>query len=258
MGNGGKFLEREQARELRAQSWTLQEIADELGVAKGSVSVWVRDVDFVPKPRNRGHSSHQPHPLHVKKLAEIERCKAEAEAVVGPLTDRDLRMFVLGLYAGEGSKTGRSVSMANTNPVLLRCFITWLRREFEIDESRLRVKLYLHEGLDLDVSTTHWSSLLDIPEEQFRQPYRAVSDPSRRRAKHVHGCATVLYSCTITHRRVMAMIEAITSQSVPSGVAQLAEQGTVNALVAGSSPAPGATETDSREIGGPFLVFGPR
>ena len=256
MGNGGKFIEREQARNLRAQSWTLQAIADELGVAKGSVSVWVRDVDFVPKPRDRGHSNHQPHPLHVKKLAEIERCKAEAEAVVGPLTDRDLRMSILGLYAGAGSKTERSVSMANTNPVLLRCFITWLRCEFEIDESRLRVKLYLHEGLDLDVSMTHWSGLLDIPEEQFRQPYRAVSDPSRRRAKHVHGCATVLYSCTITHRRVMAMIEAITSPFVPSGVAQLAEQGTVNALVAGSSPAPGAMETDSREIGGPFLVFG--
>jgi len=106
MGNGGKFVEREQARRLRAQSWTLQEIADELGVAKGSVSVWVRDVDFVPKPRNRGHSSHQPHPLHVKKLAEIERCKAEAEAVVGPLTDRDLRMFVLGLYSGRGARPG--------------------------------------------------------------------------------------------------------------------------------------------------------
>ena len=37
MGYGGKFVERERARELRAQSWTLQEIADELGVAKGSV-----------------------------------------------------------------------------------------------------------------------------------------------------------------------------------------------------------------------------
>jgi transcriptional regulator with XRE-family HTH domain len=48
MGYGGKSVERERARELRAQSWTLQEIADELGVAKGSVSVWVRDVEFTP------------------------------------------------------------------------------------------------------------------------------------------------------------------------------------------------------------------
>lgn len=152
----------------------------------------------------------------------------------------------------------RPVSMANAHPVRFRSFVTGLRREIEIEESRLRVNLYLHEGLDLDVSTTHCSSLLDIPQGRFRQPYRAVSVPSRRRAKHVHGCATALYSCTITHRRVMPMIEAITSPFVPSGVAQLAEQGTVNALVAGSSPAPGALETDPRPFEGPFLVFGSR
>ena len=55
MGYGGKWVERERARELSAESWTLLEIAQELGVSKASVSVWVRDVEFVPKPRNRGH-----------------------------------------------------------------------------------------------------------------------------------------------------------------------------------------------------------
>jgi transcriptional regulator with XRE-family HTH domain len=115
MGYGGKFVERERARELRARSWTLQEIADELGVAKGSVSVWVRDVEFTPTPRNRGHASHQPHPLQLRKLADIERCRVEAEAGVGELDERDLQMFALGLYAGEGSKTAGAVSMANTN-----------------------------------------------------------------------------------------------------------------------------------------------
>ncbi|HSP29653.1 MAG TPA: hypothetical protein VLN74_13960 [Ilumatobacteraceae bacterium] len=133
MGYAGKYVERERARELRAQSWTLQEIATELGVAKGSVSVWVRDVDFSPKPRNRGHSGHQPHPLRVKKLAEIERCRAEAAALLGQLSDRELRTFALGLYAGEGSKTAGSVSMANTNPMLLRIFMTWLRREVDLE-----------------------------------------------------------------------------------------------------------------------------
>ena len=211
MGYGGKFVERERARELRARSWTLQEIATELGVAKGSVSMWVRDVEFTPKPRNRGHAAHRPHPLHVKKLEEIERCRLEADELVAQLTPRDVRMFVLGLYAGEGSKTTGSVSMANTNPVLLRAFVTWLRQEFDVDEGRLRVKLYLHDELDLDTATAHWSRVLEIPEAQFRQPYRAASDPSRRRSKHISGCATVLYSCTRTHRRVMAMIEAITS-----------------------------------------------
>ena len=187
MGNGGKFVEREQARRLRAQSWTLQQIADELGVAKGSVSVWVRDVDFVPKPRNRGHSSHQPHPLHVKKLAEIKRCKAEADQLFARLTPRERDLFALGLYAGEGEKSDKRVSMANTNPVYLRVFVTWLREEFVVDEARLRVRLYLHDGLDVDESNEFWSVALAIPVGQFQKPYRAEANETIRGSSHLSG-----------------------------------------------------------------------
>ena len=38
MGYRGKLAEQERARVLRAQAWTLNEIATELGVSKSSVS----------------------------------------------------------------------------------------------------------------------------------------------------------------------------------------------------------------------------
>ncbi len=217
MGYGGKYVERAKARELRAQAWTLNEIAAELGVSKASVSVWVRDVDFTPRPRNRGHPAGPFHPMRLKKEAEIERCRHEAETWVGELTEREVTMFVLGLYAGEGNKTQGGVGMANTNPLYLKVFVTWLRAAFEIDESRLRAALYLHEGLDIDGATAFWSDLLDIPAAQFTKPYRAVPDPSIRSAKHIRGCPSVRYSSSEILRRVMAMIEAVTWQIADPG-----------------------------------------
>jgi len=217
MGYAGKYVERDRARQLRAQAWTLQEIAAELGVAKGSVSVWVRDVEFTPRPRNRGHPAGPKHPMRLKKEAEIARCMMQAQTWLGIVDERDLSMFVLGLYLGEGSKTDGGLSMANTNPAILRLLIVWLRRTFEIDESRLRVRLYLHDGLDLDLATQFWSDLLRIPSNQFQKPYRAVADPSRRRAKYEYGCATVVYSDSLVHRRVMAMIAAVTSSIADPG-----------------------------------------
>jgi AcrR family transcriptional regulator len=217
MGYGGKWRERERARELRAQAWTLQEIADELGVAKGSVSVWVRDVEFTPKPRNRGHPSGPKHPMRARKEAEIGQCRAEAEEFVAALDDEALNLFALGLYAGEGSKSSGCVSMANTNPLLLAVFAAWLRRAFDVDESRLRVRLYLHEGLDLVEATRFWSELLQVPASQFQKPYRAVADPSRRAAKHVHGCATLIYASSLLHRRVLALIEAVSCRFADPG-----------------------------------------
>ena len=212
MGYRGKVEERQRARERRAQSWTLQEIATELGVSKGSVSGWVRDVEFVPRPRNRGHPAGPKHPMRVRKETELERCRIEAEEWVGELSERDLAMFCLGLYAGEGSKTDGGVSMANTNPRFLRALLGWLRGEFGLDESRWRARLYLHEGLDLESAMEHWIRLLIIDADRFHKPYRAVADSSIRSQKHVHGCATVTYSDTLLHRRVMARIEAIASR----------------------------------------------
>ncbi len=211
MGYGGKTVERQRARELRARAWTLLEIAEELGVSKSSVSIWTRDVEFVPKPRNRGHREHAPHPLHLKKLAELERCRVDADVAIGEVSERDMLMFCLALYAGEGSKSDGALKFANSDERLVRIFLTWLRSEFEIDERRLRVNLYLHADLDLDAAIRHWEHVTKIPRAQFTKPYRAVADLTRRRNRHVHGCATVCYSCRTIHRRVMAMIEAISS-----------------------------------------------
>jgi len=213
MGYRGKLVERERARELRATSWTLADIAAELGVSKSSVSVWVRDVDFEPRPRNRGHRSHRPHPLTVRKEAEIERCRTEAERFIGRLSERDLEMFCLALYAGEGAKQdGRGLVFANSDARLIAIFLHWLRSSFEIDEAKFRMRLYLHEGLDLDGALRHWIRVSGIPRRQFNKPYRAVADATRRTNKHANGCATVVYHCALTHRRVMARIEAISSR----------------------------------------------
>lgn len=217
MGNRGKVEERQRARELRGDSWTMLAIATELGVSKSSVSQWVRDVDFVPTPRNRGHPAGPKHPMRLKKEAEIERCRVEAEQWVGELSERDLAMFALGLYAGEGAKTNNEASMANTNPAYLRVYLAWLRAQFDIDESRLKAVLYLHEDLDLDAAELHWSAALGVPLEQFRKPYRAVADESIRSRKHMYGCATVRYQSAITQRRVMARIEAIVCRFTDPG-----------------------------------------
>jgi hypothetical protein len=96
-------------------------------------------------------------------------------------------------------------------------FCAWLRRFFQIDESRLRMTLYLHQGLDLAAATAYWSALTGIPAAQFQKPYRAVPDPSIRRAKHVHGCVTVGYSCSATHRAIMGLVAALLGDAALPG-----------------------------------------
>ena len=96
-------------------------------------------------------------------------------------------------------------------------FCSWLRRLFAVDEARLRVRLYLHEGLDLAAAVAFWSGLTGIPPSQFQKPYRAAPDPSIRLTKHVHGCVSIDYSCSATHRSIMGLAGALLSDAVIPG-----------------------------------------
>jgi hypothetical protein len=88
-------------------------------------------------------------------------------------------------------------------------FCAWLRRFFDVDESHLRVHLYLHHGRDLDGACSFWSALIGIPVTQFGRPYRAVPDPSIRRSKHPLGCPAVSCASFVTHREIMGLGHAL-------------------------------------------------
>jgi len=136
---------------------------------------------------------------------------------MGRLSEREFLVAGVALYAGEGSKGDGSVVFANSDPRMVVFFCSWLRYFFQIDESRLRVRLYLHQGLDLAGAIAFWSQLTGIPGSQFSKPYRAVPDPSIRHAKHVHGCVGVRYSCSTTHRSIMGLVGALLSDAANPG-----------------------------------------
>ena len=216
MGYRGKVEEQEQARALRARNMTLQEIATELGVSKSSVSLWVRDVPFTPSKRRTG-PHRRPHPAHEAKLAQIAALDEEGIRKLGTLTDDAFFVAGIALYAGEGSKTDGVVKFANTDPAMIRFFCAWLRRYCEVDERRLRVRVYLHQGLDLQAAQAYWSRVTGVPLAQFGRAYRAAADPSIRRNKHEFGCVYVCYACSATHRRVMGLVRALLSSSAIPG-----------------------------------------
>jgi hypothetical protein len=217
MGYRGKLAARQQARQLRRTGLPLAEIAARLGVAKSSVSLWVRDVEFSPLPRPPRGRRRAPNALQRRKLAETERLVEEGRARIGRLSEREFLVAGVALYAGEGSKRDGSVLFANSDPRMVAFFCSWLRHFFQVDESRLRVRLYLHQGLDLAAAVAFWSVLTGIPESQFAKPYRAVPDPSIRNAKHVHGCVGIRYSCSATHRSIMGLVGALLSDAAVPG-----------------------------------------
>jgi hypothetical protein len=224
MGYRGQIEKQNQARDLRAQGWTLTEICEEVGCSKASASLWCRDVeidDEVLDARrrqrflagNEGARRRGPNKLQRRKQAEIEEMQEAGRATVGSLSERDLMIAGIALYAGEGSKTPGEVRFANCDPRMISFFVEWMRRCFGVEPAMMRLRLYLHDGLDLDAANHFWSQTTGIPIERFRQPYRAKPDPSIRRSKHPMGCPAVCVGSMRLHRRVMGLVDALLSSS---------------------------------------------
>lgn len=192
-------------------SWRLTDIAAELGVSKSSVSLWVRDVTCGPIVRRNGHAHGErgPNKLQVAKAEEIERLKVEGAAAIGKLSEREFLIAGAALYAGEGSKTDADLVFANCDPRIILFFVSWLRQCWEVDETKFRIKLYLHQGLDLDAAMLFWSELAEIPLTQFYKPYRAAPNPSIRKSKHPMGCPGVRYSSSAAHRFIMGLVDGL-------------------------------------------------
>ncbi|MEY2424823.1 MAG: hypothetical protein QOI61_395 [Actinomycetota bacterium] len=193
---------------MRASGMTLLDIAAELGVAKSSVSLWVRDVEFTPSKRRYGPRL-RPNALMQRKLDEIEWGLESGRQRIGKLSDREFLVAGAALYAGEGNKTDGKLGFANSDPRMIAFFLAWLRHFFAVDESKLRLRLYLHEGLDLEEATEFWATLTRIPRAQHQKPYRAQPDPSIRRSKHPLGCPRVDYYSSRTHREVLGIVAAL-------------------------------------------------
>ncbi len=223
MGYRGKVEQQNRARDLRALGWTLGEICEELGVSKASASLWCRDVEtdeqeLARRRAARGRAARTqrpPNKLQRAKQAQLERCRIEGLQAIGELSERDLLVAGLALYAGEGAKRDGYVWFANSDPRMIAFFIAWLRYFFDVDEARLRVALYLHRGLDLDAAVAFWSKVTQIAPAQFRKPYRAVPDPSIRKAKHPMGCPGLGLTDVSIHRALMGQIDALLSSSLP-------------------------------------------
>lgn len=86
MGYRGKIDEQNRARDLRQEGWSLKDIAAELHVSKSSVSLWVRDVEFELRPKQRARKQ-RPGKLEIAKQEEIEHLLRGGRERIGQLTE---------------------------------------------------------------------------------------------------------------------------------------------------------------------------
>jgi len=87
------------------------------------------------------------------------------------LKDRELLIAAIMLYYGEGAKTGVTVDMANSDVLVIKLFLKFLRKVCRVKEEKLRFYLYCFKDQNADALIKYWSSQLNAGTAQFTKPY---------------------------------------------------------------------------------------
>ena len=174
-------LTKDKARKLRHDGWSLGEINLKMKVPKNTISGWVKDIRLTNQQAKRirekiVNSGIIGRPLAVQvNRKKIEQWKRNIRDSVKNfenifLKNPELGKLVCGLlYLCEGAKypSTRGLIFANSDPEIIKCFLSLLRRFFNIREEKLRCRIMHRCDQNIKKLNKHWSRLTKIPLKQF-------------------------------------------------------------------------------------------
>ncbi len=219
-----KYDLRLKARDLRSKGESVKKIAKELGVAKSTASVWVRDIiltveqfeklkQITLKGAELGRLRSALKQKE-KRLKLIEDAKKEGIKKLIDLTDREFLIAGLALYWGEGSRKKIEVSFCNSDLEMIRFLILWLNKFFNISKDDLRFCVginEIHRERENSVKD-YWSQMLAVPLNQFnRTSFKKVNNKKiyKNHNDHYGTLRVRVLKSVRLHYNIIGLIEGL-------------------------------------------------
>src|SRR3989344_4399304 len=120
---------RELAVTLRKEGFAYSHISEKTGLSKSTLSEWLSKIPYAPNQQTIERVGKAIAASNARKTQirqeETEKVRRAAFLDIGKISKRDLFMFGLGLYLGEGSKTYEITRVVNSDPDVIRLAIAW-------------------------------------------------------------------------------------------------------------------------------------
>ena len=170
--------------ERYGEGYSAQEIADVLNVSLNAV------YNFFKKHNIPRRTSTESNRLRFQRKEPSFQVKQRLS-----YKEEALKTAGIMLYWGEGSKWAgeKIVDFANSDPVMIKIFMAFLREICGIDESKLRAYLYCYENQNPTSLKKYWSKIIKISERQFTKPYIRRDFQQHKIGKMKHGLLHIRY-----------------------------------------------------------------
>ena len=214
-----KAEEKKLARKLRKKGWSLNEIRHKLRVAKGSISIWVRDIELTLKQKQRlSEKGIKKEVIEKRRKTRLKRENARRQIIIDEaknelrsFSKRDLWLIGIALYWGEGSKTLRSgVQFSNSDPRSIQLMMQFFRKICNVPKNKFRGHINIHPHLNVKKAEKYWHNTAGIPLNQFYKTSKQQSRASKRKKDTLpYGTLNIQICSTELFLKIKGWIEKI-------------------------------------------------
>ncbi len=210
----GQWERAELGRQLRRLGLSYGEIRDLIPVPKGTLAGWCRDIRLTDgqslsiKERT-GSQLGVPRDTQWRRREEVARIQAEARLSALDHMADPLWTAGTALYWGEGSKTNRSLELANADPRVHRVFIAWTTRYLDPDPEFV-LALNLHANNDEPAARLFWQEELRLGSADFNKSFVKPDGTGHRKNHLPYGvCRVRLRRSTDAFFKVLTWIDVL-------------------------------------------------
>lgn len=227
-----KIPEKKKAIELRKQGLSYNEILNNVSVAKSTLSLWLRDVGLAKRQKQRLTEKRRIAQLkgsQVKRQQRLDRSKDikyKALNEIGKITQRELKLLGSALYWAEGARqketnVSERVAFSNSDPYMIMLFLQWLKKICQVNNTDIKLDLFIHESGDLAKAKKFWGNSLRIKPDKFRVYFKRHRRSTRRKnvGENYNGLIRIsVKRSTDLNRKISGWIEGIYRGTMPGGV----------------------------------------
>lgn len=153
----------EKIKKLRSEGNSIFEISKIVGKSKSIVSKYIQKVkvlkhyEAILKEKQGGSKA--------RSLKEWEKARIKSKELISNFSPKEKLLVLSCLYWGEGTK--RELNIINSDPQLLRVFLSCLR-DIGVSNSEIKATLRIYEDIDKKDLIKYWSNVISLPKECFK------------------------------------------------------------------------------------------
>ncbi|EKD23557.1 MAG: Resolvase helix-turn-helix protein [uncultured bacterium] len=224
--------DKQKAFALRLSGKSYRDISATLHIPKSTLSSWFSNVQLSEDVRNKINEKGRKKSIQLllernKKQTELAakrnyKIRKESSEEIRDISSENLLLIGVALYWAEGHKkmlvrngqevTSHPVSLTNSDPVLVKVFLRFIREICNVDEDRIKASVRMFDHQNEQHVSDYWRGVTGIKKENFCKTYTGISKSSQGKRPYnrlPYGTIQIRVSDTKLFHRIIGLIEGL-------------------------------------------------